>query len=67
MDCNLKKYRKDNERLRNQRGGKTLLDLDYAGDLSILDESGNKRKEVLEVLRVQSARICLKINIKKTK
>ena len=33
--------------------GKALLDLDYADDLSILDESVNKMNESLEVLRVQ--------------
>ncbi|XP_065557875.1 serine/threonine-protein kinase VRK1-like [Artemia franciscana] len=48
-------------------GGETLLDLDYANNLSILDESVSKRNELLEVLRVQSARIGLKINVKKTK
>ena len=37
-------------------GGKTLVDLEYANDLSILDESGSKMKEVLEVLRVQGAK-----------
>ena len=31
-------------------GGKTLLDLDYADDLSILDESVSKMNELLEVL-----------------
>ena len=40
-------------------GGKTLLDLDYADDLSILDESLSKMNEFLEV--------GLKINVKKTK
>ena len=44
--------------------GKTLLDLDYADDLSILDESVSKMNEVLEVLRVQGAKIGLKNNIK---
>ena len=48
-------------------GGKTLLDLDYADYLSILDESVSKMNEFLEVLRVQSARIGLKINVKKTR
>ena len=48
-------------------GGKTLLDLYYADDLSILDESVSKMNEVLEVLRVQGAKIGLKINVKKTK
>ncbi|XP_065575526.1 uncharacterized protein LOC136037037 [Artemia franciscana] len=47
-------------------GGKTFLDLDYADDLSILDESVSKMNELLEVLRVQGARIGLKINVKKT-
>ena len=47
-------------------GRKTLLDLGYADDLSILDESVIKMNEVLEVLRVQSTRIGLKINVKKT-
>ena len=48
-------------------GGRTLLDLDYADDLSILDESVSKMNEFLEVLRVQGAKISLKINVKKTK
>ena len=48
-------------------GGRTLLDLDYADDLSILDESVSKMNEFLEVLRVQGAKIGLKINVKKTK
>ena len=48
-------------------GGKTLLDLDFADDLSILDESVSKINEFLEVLRVQGARMGLKINVKKTK
>ena len=30
--------------------GKTFLDLNYADDLSILDESVNKMNELLEVL-----------------
>ena len=46
---------------------KTLLELDYSDDLSILDESMSKMNEFLEVLRVQDARIGLKINVKKTK
>ena len=49
-----------------KRGGKTLLDLDYAGNLSILDESVSKMNELLEVLQVQGARIGLKINVTKT-
>ena len=48
-------------------GGKTLLNLDYADGLSILDESLSKMIELLEVLQVQGARIGLKINVKKTK
>ena len=44
-----------------------LLDLDYADDLSILDESVSKMNEFFEVLRVHCARIGLKINVKKTK
>ena len=46
--------------------GKTLLDLDYADDSSMLDESMSKINE-FEVLWVQGAWINLKINIKKTK
>ena len=46
--------------------GKTLLDLHYADDLSILDESVSKMKELLEFLRVQGAKKGLKINVKKT-
>ena len=41
------------------------MDLGYSDDLSILDESVSKMNEFLEVLRVQGARICLKINVKK--
>ena len=48
-------------------GGATLLELDYTDDLSILDESVSKMDELLEVLRVQRARIGLKINVKKNK
>ena len=47
-------------------GGKTLLDLDYIDDLSILDKSLSKVDELLEVLRIQGARLGLKINVKKT-
>ena len=47
--------------------GKCLLDLDYADDLSILDETVFKMNEILEVLRFQGARIGLKIKVKKTK
>ena len=46
-------------------GGKTLLDIDYADDLCILDESVSKMNELLEFLRVQGVRIGLKINVKK--
>ena len=46
-------------------GGKTLLDLDCADDLGILDESVSKMNEFLEVLRVQGARIGFKINVNK--
>ena len=48
-------------------GGKAFLDLDYADDLNILDESVSKMIEFLEVLRVQGARIDLKINVNETK
>nr|CAG4635440.1 EOG090X05NI [Artemia franciscana] len=48
-------------------GGKNPLDLDYADDLSILDESVSKMNEILEVLQVQGARIGLKINVKEIK
>ena len=48
-------------------GGRTLLDLDYADDLSKLDESVSKMNDFLEVLRVQGAKIGSKINVKKTK
>ena len=46
---------------------KTFLDLDSADDLSIPDENFSKVKEVLKFLRVQCARIGLRINVKKTK
>ena len=48
-------------------GRKTLLDLDYADDLSILDERVSKMNELFEVLRVQGAKIGMKINLKSTK
>ena len=41
--------------------GKTLLDLDYADDLSILKENVSKMNKLLDVLPVQGARIGLKI------
>ena len=41
-------------------GGKTFLDLDFADDLSILDESLSNINELLEAMRVQGARIGLK-------
>ena len=46
---------------------KFLLDLDYADDLSIIDESIGKINELLEVLRFLNAKIGLKINVKKIK
>ena len=45
----LKENRKGKGRIRNQMGRKTFLDLDYADDLSILDESVSKMKEIIEV------------------
>jgi hypothetical protein len=45
-------------------GEKNLLDLDYADDLSILDENVSKMNELRGFA---SARIGLKINVKKTK
>ena len=39
----------------------------YTDDLIILDDSVSKMNELLEVLRVQGARVSLKINVKKTK
>ena len=65
MDFVLRSTEKGGHRIK--WGGKSLLDLDYADDLSILDESVSRMKEVLEILRVQGARIGLKINVKKTK
>ena len=41
-------------------GGKYLLDLYYADDLSILEESVSKMNDVLKVLRVQRVRIIVK-------
>ena len=35
--------------------GKTLLNFDYADDLSIIDESVSKMNEFLKVLRVQNS------------
>ena len=48
-------------------GGKTLLDLDYVDDLSILHESLSKMNKLLEVLLVQGGIIGLKINFKEAK
>ena len=48
-------------------GKKTFMDLDLADDLSILDESVSKTNELLEVFRLQGARIGLKMNVEKTK
>ena len=48
-------------------GRKTLLDLNYADDFSILDESVREMNELLEVLTVQGARIGFQITVKKTK
>ena len=41
----LKEHRRGNWRPGNQMGRKTLLDLDYADDLSIFDESVSKMNE----------------------
>ena len=43
-------------------GSKTFLNLDYAEDLSIIDENVGKMNEFLEVLQVHGARIGLKTN-----
>ena len=59
-------HRKGNWRPESN-GEEKLLDLDYADNLGILDESVSKMNEFLEVLRVQGAGIGLKINVKKTK
>ena len=50
-----------------ESGGKTLLVLDYADDLNILDERMSIMNEFLEILRIQGAKIGLKINVKKIK
>ena len=50
-----------------KRGSKTLLDLDYADDLSILDELVRKMNKLLKVLQVQGTKIGLKTNVTKTK
>ena len=50
---------------RNNWGSKTFLDLDYADDLSILDENINKMNNILEVIKFQGTRTGLKINVKK--
>ena len=48
-------------------GNKNFLGLGYTNDLSILDESVSKMNALLEVLRVQGARIGLKIIVKRNK
>ena len=50
-----------------QHGSKTLPDLDYADDLSILDENISEMNSFWEGLKVQGARIDLKIYIKTIK
>ena len=50
---------------RNKWGRKTFIGLDYADDLSNLNESVSKMNELLEVLWVQGAKRGLKINLKK--
>ena len=63
----LKEHLKGNGKPQNQMGRKTLLNLDYPDNLSILDETLSKMNDHLEVLRFQVARIGLKINVIKTK
>ena len=46
----LKEHSKDGGRVLNQMGNKTILNLDYANDLSILDENISKMNIVLIVL-----------------
>ena len=62
-------YGKPDKCIEGISGIRTLLDLDYADDLSILDESVSIMNELLEVLEVEGSRlkIGLKINVKKTK
>ena len=62
----LKEHRKRNGRPLNQLWIKILLELDYADDLSTLDESVSKMNEPFEVLWVQGARMGLKINVNNT-
>ena len=47
--------------------GKTFLELDYADDLSILDENVSKMNELLEVFQVQGATIGLKIKLRRVR
>jgi hypothetical protein len=42
-----------------------ILELNYADDLGILDKSVKRKNEILDVLRIQGARIGLKINFTK--
>ena len=44
-------------------GSKTLLRLNYADDLSILDENATKMNEFMKVQRVHGARIDLRLKI----
>ena len=43
--------------------GKTLLDLDFACDLSVLDKNITKMNEFLSVLGLQGERVGLQINV----
>ena len=48
----------------NKQEGNTVLDLDYADDVSVLDENVGKVNEFLEISGNLDMRICLKINFK---
>ena len=64
MDFILRNAAKAMEKHVIRRENKTLLDLDYADDFSVLDIHVWKMNEFLEVLRFQGARIGLKISAK---
>ena len=55
-----RKHSTGNGRPHNQIGSKTLLDLDYAEDLGILDENVSKMSDFSEVFKIQGLRIGLK-------
>ena len=67
MDFDLRSTARAMGKHRIQWRSRTLLNLDFADDLKILDENVSKMNELLEVLRAKGGVIGFKFNVKKTK